>query len=315
MKLAYIILSHHLPNQVARLIGALKDRGDRFFLHIDKRAEPEVHQTLHQRFDHDASVHFVTPHACYWGSFGIVEATLQAIRQLLAADRHFDRVLLLSGQDYPIKPRRYIKAFLERQDEQQFIESFPLSSPNKWSEHTGPFKDLNRILHWHINFRSRFLHIPIRRSLPGRLRPYGGSQWWCLSRPCIEYLHHFIQDNPRVLEYFKHAFIPDELFFQTLVSNSPFADQVTGSSLTYEDWEAPAPPYPAILDGSYLSVLAASHKLFARKFDETKNADILERIDQLLLRPHAASRSASARPAPARPLSPAGAHTQRPGAG
>ena len=307
MKLAYIILSHQLPNQVARLIGALKDRGDSFFVHIDKRAEPEVHQILHQRFDEDPCVHFVTPRACYWGSFGIVEASLEAIRVLLSAQTRFDRVLLLSGQDYPIKPRRYIKAFLERQDDQEFIESFPLGTPNKWSEHTGPYKDLNRILHWHLNFRSRFVHIPIRRSLPGRLKPYGGSQWWCLSRSCIEYLHHFIQDNPRVIEYFKHSFIPDELFFQTLVSNSPFADQVTGSSLIYEDWDAPAPPYPAVLDGSYLSVLAASHKLFARKFDETRDIDILDRIDQLLLRPQAGARYTAPRPPIARPAAAAAA--------
>lgn len=311
MKLAYIILSHQLPNQVVRLIGALKDRGDGFFVHIDKRAEPQMHRTLHQRFDSDPSVRFITPHACYWGSFGIVEATLEAIRALLASESHFDRVLLLSGQDYPIKPRRYIKAFLERQDDQEFIESFPLGSPNKWSEHSGPYKDLNRILHWHINFRSRFLHIPIRRSLPGRLKPHGGSQWWCLSRSCIEYVHDFIRDNPRVLEYFRHSFIPDELFFQTLVSNSPFADHVTGSSLTYEDWEAAAPPYPAVLDGSYLSVLSASHKLFARKFDESKDAVVLERIDQLLLRPQAGARYAPPRAAMTRAPAPPTVQDQR----
>jgi len=301
MKLAYIILSHQLPNQVARLVGALKDRGDSFFIHIDKRADSQVHHTLHEKFDRDPNVHFVTPHACYWGSFGIVEATLEAIRSVLALEGNVDRVLLLSGQDYPIKPRRYIKAFLERQDDQEFIESFALTSPNKWTEHTGPYKGLNRILHWHINFRSRFVHIPIRRALPARLKPHGGSQWWCLSRSCIEYLHHFIQDNPRVLEYFKHSFIPDELFFQTLVSNSPFADRVTGSSLTYEDWDAPAPPYPAVLDSTCLSVLAASHKLFARKFDEGKDVEILYRIDQMLLRPQAVTRYAGARLLAGRP--------------
>ena len=300
MKLAYIVLSHRFPNQVARLIDALKDRGDSFFIHIDKRSESNIHQTLREKFSDDPSVRFVTPRACYWGSFGIVEATLDAIRSLLAAEGNVDRVLLLSGQDYPIKPRRYIKAFLERQDDQEFIESFALTSPNKWTEHSGPYKDLNRILHWHVSFRSRFVHIPIRRSLPGRLKPHGGSQWWCLSRSCIEYLHHFIQDNPRVLEYFRHSFIPDELFFQTLVSNSPFADRVTGSSLTYEDWDAPAPPYPAVMDASYLSILAASHKLFARKFDQTKDMEILDRIDQMLLRPQATARYANARVSTAR---------------
>lgn len=310
MKLAYIILSHQLPNQVARLVAALKEPGDSFFIHVDKRADEEIHRTLRASFDGDAQVHFVTPHRCYWGSFGIVEATVEAIHSLLTSGNAFDRVLLLSGQDYPIKPRRYIKAFLERQDGQEFIESFPLNSPNKWSEHAGAYKDLNRILHWHINFRSRFLHIPIRRSLPGRLKPHGGSQWWCLSRPCIEYLDRFIQDNERTLEYFKHAFIPDELFFHTVVSNSPFADRVTGSSLTYADWDTPTPPYPATLDRSYLSILSASHKLFARKFDETQDPEILDRIDQVLLRPRAAARYTTARALAGAPIAAATSHDQ-----
>src|SRR5579862_7450988 len=221
MRLAYLLLTHRLPKQVVRLVGALKDRGDSFFIHVDKRADEEVHGTLQRALANDPSVQFTPPHGCYWGSFSIVEATVDAMRALIASGRDFDRVVLLSGQDYPIKPRRYIKAFLERQDDQEFIESFPLNIPNKWTEHTGPYKDLNRILHWHISLRSRFLHIPIRRSLPGRMKPYGGSQWWCLSRACVEYLLHFIDDNPRVVEYFRHAFIPDELFFHTLVSNSP----------------------------------------------------------------------------------------------
>jgi hypothetical protein len=289
MRLAYLILSHRLPDQLVRLVGSLRDRGNSFFLHIDKRAGSEMPRTVLARLGDDPSVHFVPPQTCYWGSFGIVQATIEGIRTLIESNTPFDRLILLSGQDYPIKPQRYIKAFLERQDNQQFIESFPLTEPNKWSEHTGPYKDLNRILHWHLNFRSRFLHIPIRRSLPRRMQPYGGSQWWCLSQACVEYVHRFIQHNRKVVDYFRHAFIADELFFHTIVSNSPFADRVTGSCLTYQDWDTPAPPYPAILDRGYLQTLKASHKLFARKFDETKDPDVLDAIDEQLLPAHTAS--------------------------
>ncbi len=295
MRLAYLILSHKLANQVARLVAALTDRDDSFFIHVDKRAEPHTHRTLLDRLGDLPNLHIVPARACYWGSFGIVDATIAGIQALTESGVQFDRLMLLSGQDYPIKPRRYIKAFLERQGEQQFIESFALTQPNKWSEHTGPYRDLNRILHWHVNFRSRFLHVPIRRSLPGRMRPYGGSQWWCLTRACIEYVHHFIQRNPKVIDHFKRAFIADELFFQTIVSNSPFADRVTGSTLTYEDWDTPAPPHPAILDRTYIATLAGSHKLFARKFDETRNVDVLDAIDALLLRPHGAAAAISPR--------------------
>src|SRR6185437_15644401 len=173
MKLAYLILTHQSPHQVMRLVEALRDQGDSFFIHVDKRAEPHTHATLQANFSGDPQVQLVPSQACYWGSFGIVEATIEGIRTLLASGRDFQRVILLSGKDYPIKPRRYIKAFLERQKDQEFIESFPLTAPNRWSNHDGPYRDLNRIMHWHLNFRSRFVHIPIRRSLPARMKPYG----------------------------------------------------------------------------------------------------------------------------------------------
>jgi hypothetical protein len=295
MRLAYLILSHRLPRQVARLVTALRERGDCFFIHVDKRAEPETHHILRALLGDDPAVQFVSPRPCYWGTFSIVRATIDALKVLMEGGAAFDHVLLLSGQDYPIKPRRYIKAFLERQKASEFIESFPLTAPNRWSKHAGPFHPLKRALHLHISFRSRCLHIPIRRSLPARMKPFGGSQWWCLSRPCIEHVYAFIQGNPNVIDYFKRAFIPDELFFQTLVSNSPFADRITGSNLTYEDWDTAAPPYPAMLDKSYLSCLASSHKLFARKFDESKDTQVLDHIDELLLGPRANPRSPSVR--------------------
>src|SRR5690242_20428725 len=99
MRLAYLILSHQLPNQVVRLVRALRDPGDSFFIHVDRRADPETHRTLSQRLSDDPAVHFVPPRVCYWGSFGIVQATIEAIRSLMSCGVGFDRVLLLSGQD------------------------------------------------------------------------------------------------------------------------------------------------------------------------------------------------------------------------
>ncbi len=49
------------------------------------------------------------------------------------------------------------------------------------------------------------------------------------------------------------------------------------------DLENPNPNCPATLDKSYFDKLINSSKLFARKFDMTRDADILDMIDQKIL--------------------------------
>ncbi|HEY9638858.1 MAG TPA: beta-1,6-N-acetylglucosaminyltransferase [Coleofasciculaceae cyanobacterium] len=287
MKIAYIILTHRLPDQLTRLIYQLRDTGDSFFIHIDDRSDRKAGRNLSRhlgsQLGNQPDIHFLKRYACYWGGFGIVKATIEGIKGIVESGVEFDRVILLSGQDYPIKQKSYIKAFFEKNCDKEFMESFILTSKNPWSEHGGSYKDLVRIMHWHFLLRSRPLHIPIERNFFQGIQPYGGSQWWCLSKKCIEYVHHFIQGNPKFVNYFKYSFIPDELFFQTIVSNSPFAEKVTGDNLTYADWQNPNPNYPAVLGKRDLDALLASPKLFARKFDGNRDTEILDLIDQSIL--------------------------------
>jgi hypothetical protein len=287
MRLAYIILSHRLPRQLVRLIRVLGDADDVFFVHLDKRAGRQVNEELSRevlRYPGIVGrVRLVKRHRCYWGAFGIVKATIEAINALVHSGVGYDRAILISGEDYPIKPRSYIKAFLQNHPDEEFMESFALTSKNKWSEYAGAYHALARVLHWHLRFRSRTLHIPVVRRFPDGMRPHGGSQWWCLSRACIEYICHFIQNHPTFVNYFKHAFIADELFFQTIVANSPFAEKLSGHDLTYTDWDQPQPPYPATLGKQDLPKLIASPQLFARKFNSRADPEILDLVDQQIL--------------------------------
>src|SRR4029077_18392690 len=104
----------------------------------------------------------------------------------------FDYAILLSGQDYPIKTNGHIKLFLSQNMGREFIESFPVDEPNRWSNHGGPFNAVNRVLFWTVFLRSKRIHINFKRKFPLGYRPHEGSQWWCLSRACLEYLNTFI---------------------------------------------------------------------------------------------------------------------------
>jgi Core-2/I-Branching enzyme len=283
MRIAYIILGHRLANQIARLVHTLGDADDSFFIHWDRKAGVELSHQLAAQLRTDARVHLLPRHRVYWGAFSVVEATIEGIEALFRTGAAFDRAVLLSGQDYPIKSRSHIKAFFARHPEREYMESFPLLAPNRWSDLRDAGHGTARALRWHLHFRGRWLHTPIRRAFPGTMQPYGGAQWWCLSRSCLEYIHRFISHNRQFVNYFKRAYIPDEMFFQTIVSNSPFGARVTGSDLTFVDWSRPKPPFPAVLDKSYLPVLLGSPKLFARKFDGRHDPEILDLIDELII--------------------------------
>lgn len=74
--------------------------------------------------------------------------------------------------------------------------------------------------------------------------------------------------------------MPDEIFFQTIVLNSPLAHTVVNDDLRYLEWRDPAlAGGPAVLGEHDFRKIMSSSKLFARKFDMTQDAEILELID------------------------------------
>jgi hypothetical protein len=279
--LAFFILCHKTPTQVIRLVERLRDEDAVFVIHVDRRADPTVYEALKSYSDaHPTQVRLCRRrYRCYWGRFGIVQASLSCIQEALALELPFDHAFLLSGQDYPIKPPAYVRTFLNDHAGTEFIESFPADEPNRWTKAEGFHNALNRVLHWTISFRSRHIQIKWRRRFPFGYRPHGGSMWWCLTRDCIVYIDRFIREKPAYTRYFRTVFIPDESFFQSIISNSPFRAKIVSDDLRYADWDNPNPLYPRTLDTDDFEKLMASPKLIARKFDQRSEA-LVALIDQ-----------------------------------
>jgi hypothetical protein len=108
---------------------------------------------------------------------------------------------------------------------------------------------------------------------------YGGPQWWSLTRECTQYILGFVQTRSAYLRSFRYTYIPDEAFFQTIIRNSPFKDQVVNDSLRYIDWES-GPKSPRILTSDDISKILSSGKLFAWKFDICQDVKVLDLIDE-----------------------------------
>ena len=296
MKIAYIISAYKLPEQLVRLVKRLNTDDTSFFIHIDKKAKREIFTQAYESLKPFRNVFFLKRHVCKWGDFGHVRATLKGIRQAMKQEIKYDYFYLITGQDYPIKSNRQIQEFLENSDGQSYIEySSSIYLPKHWYE---------RISYWHINPGKYYLvfpresdlnspilnyaynhlvkSIPYRRKLPLNFEPYFGSSYWCLSNECIKYVYDFLAKNKHFEKFFKYVNIPDEIFFQTIILNSPLKVKLIDNGLMYIDFSAGG-RHPAILTKENFDKLMDSSDLFARKFDFTIDPDILDMIDKVII--------------------------------
>ena len=138
--IAYLILAHGNPDQLARLVAALPNNSP-VLIHFDLRADLTLYRRSVELLCMRPRLEFVKRHACRWGAFGIVKGTISLMQTLVAKKIDFDYVTLLSGSDYPIKSNSEIAIFLERNRGKEFIEFFLVTAPNRWSDHGGYYKD------------------------------------------------------------------------------------------------------------------------------------------------------------------------------
>jgi hypothetical protein len=273
--IGYVISAYRLPGQLVRLVHRLRTQNSHFVVHVDRKTDDRVFAEMVAGTRELGCVDFVERHVCHWGGFGHVLATLKGIERLYADGIHFDYVVLLTGQDYPLRSARAIERHLAEAAGRSFMRYWPLPRA-AWSGRGG----LDRIERWHLVWR-RPLHLRVplfRRHLPGGLAPWGGAPYWCLGRDVVDHVWSLTRADPRLARFFEHVWIPDEIFFPTLVLNSPLRDVVINDDLRYVDWSRPTAP--AIFGREDFEVLMASGKLFARKFDTTVDREILDLLDK-----------------------------------
>jgi hypothetical protein len=293
MSIAYLIATHDAPNQTRRLVEALSSDKAGFFIHVDAKSRFEAFSAIQ-----GSGVHFISNRVkVFWGDFSQVQASLNLIEAALAWPRHCERLVLLSGSDFPLRSSGYIERFFAANADKEFINSVPIPS-------AAAKKPLSRITEYRVR---RGAPAPVRalqklllkyRLMPatrdhtrffGNLAPFGGSSWWALSRAACEHILAFVAANPDFVHYFHNTFCPDESFFQTILNNSDFRTHLA-KNLTFADWSAGG-AQPAYLSEKHLglfqtgpfvtsdTVYGTGEMLFARKFRDS-DAQLVERLKQ-----------------------------------
>lgn len=264
MKNIYLILAHHQPEQLVRTIKALEDQTSYFVVHLDNKSDIDLYTEL--PVEMLAHLHFIESRvSANWGSFGLIEATLNGLEYIRLNFDGDDRVNLISGQDYPIKKTEVINKFFLENRNKIFIEFYKL--PNN---------------HFPLDGVMRF---PKFEEVDKIYKLFGGSQWWSATVKTIDLIFDFLTEKPSFIKYFRLVAIPDESFFQTIIMNHPnnfIQDNIINNNLRFIEWEKDA-MHPTILEEKHYSNIVASKHLFARKFDSHISLMLLNQLDLQLL--------------------------------
>jgi hypothetical protein len=224
---------------------------------------------------------------------GIVEATIKALEAIKETNIVFDRIILLSGQDYPIKSNEYIDGFLKHSEFSNFIKHKLVKDNKETAEYNM----------WRINsfyfgenkwqrYASRLLQkggkiFPyLRRKFDRNLKYFVGSQWWIIDMRAADYILFYLKANPDYVRSFKYVFAPDEIFFKTILLNAQDEDlikSIFNDNKMFLKHNKGA-PHPAILVEANLNEILNSDALFARKFDFSKDNKIIELLDEQVLK-------------------------------
>lgn len=294
MTVAYLVLAHTAPAHLGRLIAALSSESSSIFVHVDRKSDLDTFRHLA-----GPNVEFTRERVrVEWGDFSQVEAILVLLRAGFADPRHFDRFVLISGVDYPLRSASYIERFFALRPEWEFMDL--LSMPND-----AAGKPITRLTTYQPRPRHGRLGEPWWRLLMGisrrvhrrnyraRLRgltPYAGSTWWAVSRDACAHILMFTRDHAAIVRFFRHVVNPDESYFQTILGNSPFRSNVR-KKLTYTDWSG-GRANPGIITEAHVEMLAALDRrapntpdadewLFARKFADGDDR-IVALLDRLI---------------------------------
>jgi hypothetical protein len=270
---AYLILSYTEPAVVQRLVARL--HGGVVAVHHDDRATSlgEVDALR------------IPPVPIEWGHGSQLAAVLRALRWVRErAD--FDWLVLLSGQDYPVRPVPEIEADLLAADVDAFIRFKPVA-PRRLRR--GAVDEFAR------RYAYRWRPVPASRERLARLDPlvqvrtlpsgtyvgfpaqpplpvFHGSDWFSLSRRAVDAV---LAAPEAVVDHFLHTIIPTEAFVHTVLANSSL--RLANDHRRYAVFDPPSSPSPRVFGVQDIDEVAGSGADFARKFADVRVLDAIDR--------------------------------------
>lgn len=286
---AYLILAHRNWSQLATLLQLLDHPQNDIYLHIDSSAKGWEAAAL-QASVRQGTLTVLSKFRPAWGSEALVDVTLLLLATASATPHAYYH--LLSGMDLPLRTQDEIHAFFAKVEQAEFVD-FKAETVS-----ADLLRDRLQTYHFMQGARQRYPLVRKFDDLSLRLqsllqvnrlkcctvRFQKGSQWFSITQAFAEYCLAHAAEYRR---YFRFSKCSDELFIQTLLQNSQFLANRFSSkyddehaTMRFIDWDRGTLSSPYVFRSDDYDQILQSGMLFARKFDERVDAEIIRRIAQ-----------------------------------
>lgn len=197
---------------------------------------------------------------------------------------------LLSGMDYPISSREERDRFFATTGWKAFLSFVHESQLADIEEHRLNRYHLNDVLNLRTSILGKIASRLLSRSQQAarsmgiRLRPalgikvWKGANWFSIHHDVAQYTLGYLDAHPAYDRRFRYTSCCDEVYFHTLLMQSPFAPAICHDDLRYIRWQGNASP--EWLDESDFTPMMQSANLFCRKIHPEISRELVARIDR-----------------------------------
>ncbi len=282
-KHAYLIIAHNNFYTLSLLLKMLDHERNDIYLHIGKRVKNVPFGELESCVKRGRLV-FTRRITVKWGRSSQVDCELLMLKAALK-NGPYDFVHLISGVDLPIKTKDEILSFFDNHKSTQFLQVGNAEN-HYWRVNKYHFL-LGRKPDFIKNIADNFEDILNKKLGCNRLKKYGElklvktSNWFSVTGDCAK---HILSKARFIKRLTRFSCCADEIFLGTVIYNSPFWDEVYNKEFSWDGHmryidrirNIGASPHTFTMEDREL--LDSSEMLYARKFDENTDREIIDYI-------------------------------------
>jgi len=281
---AFLVIAHNHWEQLKTLISLLDHPRVDFYLHIDAKASSFRKEFISPCVK-KGKLFFIPRRKVNWGGCSQIRCELDLIGAALPGNYLYYH--LISGADLPLKPVEEILSFFEERAGMEFIS---FSSPALSPDHRYRLSLYYPLQEWVASsslaakIQWRLMNLQKKMGvdrLKGKDLPLGkGSNWFSCTHAFLQALW---QDRRSILRRYRFTSCCDEIFLQSFLLSSPFLNSLYDTSFSdscvsnmrFIDWKRGS---PYTFHSSDLEELLSSPYLFARKFNEEVDSEVVKAI-------------------------------------
>lgn len=269
IKFAYLIMAHDNQNQLISLLKLLDAAENDIYLHIDKKSKV-INAEYIQKVIKNANLHIYNKFNVRWGKISQTKCQIFLLEEAIKTGH--DYYHLLSGHDLPLKTNKEINVFFEKNYGKEFIH---------FESDDFCLKDACRYYHFNNKYIELFL-LKLQKLSGLNRKLYCGANWYSITHKLAGEL---IQNKKLMINEVNKTLNSDEYILQTFYRRFAKGNyqlyKNTKNPNDYEsvarliDWER---GNPYVWRKEDFNELVNSGRMFARKFDEKIDNEIIQMI-------------------------------------